>query len=191
MVFCRSATATTAKVFVGGGQVGYNYQFTPGSGLVVGLEADAQYTDFSNRSRLFPGSAVSFTGTPGVAGGSAVRTPGSEMNFFGTVRGRVGYAFDRVLFYGTGGFAYGDGGAGGDDFRTGYTAGGGYRVRSPHRLVPELLPLFGRDAEGRRPLRETSSRMAAAPAPSTTLPRTCSRSAPRLVRPSSLSSAPV
>ncbi|MHC1998883.1 porin family protein [Methylobacterium sp. WCS2018Hpa-22] len=117
--------------FVGGGQVGYNYQFTPGSGLVVGLEADAQYTDFSNRSRLFPGTAVSFTGTPGVAGGSAVRTPGSEMNFFGTVRGRVGYAFDRVLFYGTGGFAYGDGGAGGDDFRTGYTAGGGIEYALP------------------------------------------------------------
>ncbi|TXN38699.1 porin family protein, partial [Methylobacterium sp. WL30] len=29
--------------FTGGGQVGYNYQFTPGSGVVIGIEADAQY----------------------------------------------------------------------------------------------------------------------------------------------------
>ncbi|MDP4026091.1 porin family protein, partial [Methylobacterium sp. NEAU 140] len=27
--------------FSGGGQVGYNYQFTPGAGVVVGVEADA------------------------------------------------------------------------------------------------------------------------------------------------------
>ncbi|SFH08052.1 outer membrane immunogenic protein, partial [Methylobacterium gossipiicola] len=32
--------------FTGGGQIGYNYQFTPGSGFVVGVEADAQYVDF-------------------------------------------------------------------------------------------------------------------------------------------------
>ncbi|HKG76877.1 MAG TPA: porin family protein, partial [Beijerinckiaceae bacterium] len=29
--------------FVGGGQIGYNFQFTPGSGFVIGLEADIQY----------------------------------------------------------------------------------------------------------------------------------------------------
>ncbi|GJE18998.1 outer membrane protein [Methylobacterium marchantiae] len=127
--------------FVGGGQVGYNYQFTPGSGLVVGIEADAQYTDFSNRSRLFNASAISFTGTPGLAGlnNASVRTPGTEMNFFGTVRGRVGYAFDRVLFYGTGGFAYGDGGSGRDDFRTGYAAGGGIEYALP---VDSFLNFF-------------------------------------------------
>ena len=61
------------------------------------------------------------------------------MNFFGTVRGRVGYAFDRVLFYGTGGFAYGDGGTGGDDFRTGYTAGGGIEYAMP---VDSFLNFF-------------------------------------------------
>ncbi len=30
------------------------------------------------------------------------------MDWFGTVRGRAGFAFDRALIYGTGGFAYGD-----------------------------------------------------------------------------------
>jgi outer membrane immunogenic protein len=29
------------------------------------------------------------------------------MKYFGTVRGRFGYTFDRLLVYGTGGYAYG------------------------------------------------------------------------------------
>ncbi|KQP53635.1 hypothetical protein [Methylobacterium sp. Leaf108] len=93
--------------FTGGGQVGYNYQFTPGSGLVVGIEADAQYVDFGrNRTNfvLTPGFApidgnVTFVDPRGTA----------SLDYFGTVRGRIGYAFDKVLFYGTGGFAYGAG----------------------------------------------------------------------------------
>ncbi|MDO9425584.1 MAG: porin family protein, partial [Methylobacterium sp.] len=39
--------------FVGGGQIGYNYQFTPGSGFVVGVEADAQYVDFGRERNRF------------------------------------------------------------------------------------------------------------------------------------------
>ncbi|CAA2140427.1 MULTISPECIES: porin family protein [Methylobacterium] len=115
--------------FVGGGQVGYNYQFTPGSGVVVGIEADAQYTDFGNKTRTVNGTFSPVVG--GLNGTTAVRLPGNEMNFFGTVRGRIGYAFDRTLVYGTGGFAYGDGGTGSDDFRTGYTAGGGIEYALP------------------------------------------------------------
>src|SRR3954449_10641315 len=42
--------------FVGGGQVGYNYQFTPGNGFVVGIEADAQYADFRRNDDDFFGS---------------------------------------------------------------------------------------------------------------------------------------
>jgi outer membrane immunogenic protein len=121
--------------FTGGGQIGYNFQFTPGSGLVIGLEADAQYVDFGRdrRSALISGGALA-------AGFSAVDPRGlSSLDFFGTVRGRVGYAFDRVLFYGTGGFAYGSGSAdrsfggfnGNDDFRTGWAAGGGVEYALP------------------------------------------------------------
>ncbi|MEH3147560.1 MAG: porin family protein [Methylobacterium frigidaeris] len=80
--------------FTGGGQIGYNYQFTPGSGIVIGLEADAQYTDL-DRSRGF----LSTLNDP-----STFR---QSLDFLGTVRGRLGYAFDRFLVYGTGGFAYG------------------------------------------------------------------------------------
>ena len=120
--------------FTGGGQVGYNFQFTPGSGIVVGVEADAQYLDFG-RSRN-----NAFLVGP-LAPGYYVTDPRglSSLDFFGTVRGRVGYAFDRVLFYGTGGFAYGSGSAdrsfggyaGNDSFRTGYAVGGGIEYALP------------------------------------------------------------
>jgi outer membrane immunogenic protein len=86
--------------FTGGGQVGYNYQFTPGSGFVVGVEADAAYTDLRRTS--------SFNSS--VLGVNSYRQSG---DYLGTVRGRVGYAVDRTLFYGTGGFAYA-----GDAYRT-------------------------------------------------------------------------
>ncbi|MDP4023218.1 porin family protein, partial [Methylobacterium sp. NEAU 140] len=92
--------------FSGGGQVGYNFQFTPGSGVVVGIEADAQYLDFGrNRNSAFIAG--------GLAPGYYVTDPRglSSLDFFGTVRGRLGYAFDRTLVYGTGGFAYGSGSA--------------------------------------------------------------------------------
>ncbi|EIZ82618.1 porin [Methylobacterium sp. GXF4] len=128
--------------FSGGGQVGYNFQFTPGSGVVVGVEADAQYLDFG-RSRnnafvvgpLAPG--VYLTDPRGL----------SSLDFFGTVRGRLGYAFDRVLVYGTGGFAYGSGSAdrsfggfaGNDSFRTGWTVGGGMEYALP---VDSFLNFF-------------------------------------------------
>ena len=124
--------------FTGGGQVGYNYQFTPGSGVVIGIEADAQYVDFGqNRNR--------FSATPGVVGGGIL--PGnliynpsglSSLDYFGTVRGRLGYAFDRTLVYGTGGFAYGSGGGrdfgsgvSRNDFQTGWAAGAGVEYALP------------------------------------------------------------
>jgi outer membrane immunogenic protein len=121
--------------FSGGGQIGYNYQFTPGSGVVIGIEADAQYLDFGrNRNSAFiTGGAL--------APGYYVTDPRglSSLDYFGTVRGRLGYAFDRTLIYGTGGFAYGSGSAdrsfggfaGNDSFRTGYAVGGGIEYALP------------------------------------------------------------
>ncbi len=73
--------------FFGGGQVGYNYQVDPN--WVIGLEAD------------FQGADIHDSVTNGGAHGS------SKINWFGTVRPRVGYAYDNTLFYGTGGLAYG------------------------------------------------------------------------------------
>ncbi|MFC5555992.1 outer membrane protein, partial [Methylobacterium iners] len=124
--------------FVGGAQIGYNYQFTPGSGLVVGIEADAQYADFGGQRRSATGD-YTFVGAPGLAFAAppAFVVPAqATLDYFGTVRGRVGYAFDRVLFYGTGGFAYGSGesavnGLSNDSFRTGFAAGGGVEYALP------------------------------------------------------------
>jgi outer membrane immunogenic protein len=125
----------TNEGFVGGGQIGYNYQFTPGSGFVIGVEADAQYVDFGAQR-----NNGTFIGGYNPNNLVAVNPNGlSGLDYFGTVRGRLGYAFDRTLVYGTGGFAYG-GGGGSDfglpnssrnDFRTGWAAGGGIEYALP------------------------------------------------------------
>jgi outer membrane immunogenic protein len=70
-----------------GGTLGYNWQM---GGLVVGIEADAAWADISSSATI-----------SGVVGDSKIRD-------MGTVRGRIGYAVDQVLFYGTGGFAWAD-----------------------------------------------------------------------------------
>lgn len=88
--------------FLGGLQAGYNWQ---GAGpLVFGVEADIQYADVSSSA---------FT-----------------LDYFGTVRARIGYAFDQFLIYGTGGFAYGGGsyqllGLSNDRNHLGWTLGAG------------------------------------------------------------------
>lgn len=97
----RPSVRASQDGFTGGGQIGYNYQFTPGSGIVVGLEADAQYTDLQRtvRESIF---------LPAINPNQLTNTYRTDLSFLGTVRGRVGYAFDRFMVYGTGGFAYGD-----------------------------------------------------------------------------------
>jgi outer membrane immunogenic protein len=78
-----------------GGQVGYNYEFGVGndSGIVVGIEADGAFTDLSKDSVIDIGGAPA--------------TYHTSLDYLGTIRGRLGYAFDRYMVYGTGGFAYG------------------------------------------------------------------------------------
>ena len=93
---------TEQEGITGGGQIGYNVQLTPGSGIVFGVEADIQYTDL-DRTRTYFSPLIAQNGF--VADPSRYR---QSMDFFGTVRGRLGYAFDRFMIYGTGGFAYGD-----------------------------------------------------------------------------------
>jgi outer membrane immunogenic protein len=79
--------------FIGGGQMGYNWQVSPN--WVFGLEADISYVDVQRD--------VAVIGTTGL--NNTFRT---RMDYFGTVRGRVGYAWDRTLVYATGGLAYAD-----------------------------------------------------------------------------------
>ncbi|AWN45131.1 porin [Methylobacterium terrae] len=125
--------------FVGGGQIGYNYQLTPGSGFVIGAEADIQGTTFG-RARS------------GLVGTTTFYDIGPSLDWFGTVRGRIGYAFDRFLVYGTGGFAYGGGstpstasyytGTLPGTFRTGWTAGGGVDYAITDRLSARIEALY-------------------------------------------------
>jgi outer membrane immunogenic protein len=71
-----------------GGTIGYNWQTGP---VVFGLEADAAWADLSATA-----------GIPGLL------TATAKVDDLGTVRGRIGYAFDQVLLYGTGGYAWAD-----------------------------------------------------------------------------------
>ncbi len=85
--------------FFGGGQIGYNYQFA--NNVVAGIEADFEWSGIEGK---LAGAAL-FT-APGVVGNASFDI-GSEIEWFGTVRGRLGYTWDRVLLYATGGAAYG------------------------------------------------------------------------------------
>ena len=125
--------------FAGGGQIGYTYQSTPGSGFVIGVETDIQGTAFAKADAAYLGTTPYYSVRP-------------SLDYFGTVRGRLGYAFDRVLVYGTGGFAYGGGSRAssaaaypytlpGTD-RTGYAAGGGIEYAFTEKLSAKVEALY-------------------------------------------------
>lgn len=118
------------KGFIGGAQAGFNMQSGP---LVYGLESDFQYSGLKGNIR-----APCAAGVCGVALSADYR---QEMPWFGTVRGRAGYANAGWLFYVTGGYAYSqlktDATATGGgvtaavsskDFRNGWTVGTGIEV---------------------------------------------------------------
>ena len=147
-----AANSGSKNGVIGGGHVGYlfstqslpvlgsffgsNGGFGFGTGGVIGIEGDVDGTGARTNYLL------------GGIGNSA------RENIQGSVRGRVGIAFDRVLFYATGGAAFGDlrntyvntltGGL--DNYshtRVGYTVGGGveyaftnnFSVRAEYRYT--------------------------------------------------------
>ncbi|MCB1533569.1 MAG: porin family protein [Rhodoblastus sp.] len=71
-----------------GGTLGYNWQTA--NRIVVGLETDL---DYRTKTTVTPPFSVSSQTNDG---------------YLGTLRGRVGYGFDRALIYVTGGLAYGN-----------------------------------------------------------------------------------
>jgi outer membrane immunogenic protein len=111
-----------------GGQIGYNYQI---GSWVLGLEVDYQWAEIA--------------GSMPVAGGLAV----GQVTSFGTARGRLGFAWDRALIYGTGGGAWGRGsvnvaGAPDEVSHTGWTIGGGLEYGITPNLSAKVEYLFVR-----------------------------------------------
>jgi outer membrane immunogenic protein len=75
-----------------GGTAGCNYQT---SNVVWGIEGDWSWTNFKNQSHLLPPFGPPFV-------------YGTKVDWLATLRGRIGYAMDRALFYVTGGLAFAD-----------------------------------------------------------------------------------
>jgi outer membrane immunogenic protein len=109
-----------------GGTVGYNWQMGQ---IVFGLEGDADWS--------------------GIKGSAACAGTNCETrnDYLATIRGRVGYAFDRFLPYVTGGAAFGNvkntvAGIGStDQSNVGWTVGGGleYAISGPWSIKAEYL----------------------------------------------------
>lgn len=112
-----------------GGTLGYNWQMP--NQLVFGLEGDIDW------------SSIRGSTNAAVCGGSCE----TKNNWLGTVRGRVGYAFDRFMPFITGGLAVGDikaelAGAGStSETKAGWTLGGGleFAIAGPWTAKVEYL----------------------------------------------------
>jgi outer membrane immunogenic protein len=118
-------TGSPGAIF--GVNAGYNYQM---GAVVLGIEADIAGSTLDNTVN----QSVFSNGE----GDSCRWGFRSRLSALGTVRGRIGYAFDRALLYATGGLAFGrvhnsatnDSGEPGQQYdstkwKTGWTAGGG------------------------------------------------------------------
>ena len=87
----------SANGLQGGPVAGYNYQ---SGNMVLGLEGDVSFGSVS-ATALCNGASVP------VCAGSGTN-PTFNLRTTGTVRGRIGYAVDQVMFYGTGGVGIAD-----------------------------------------------------------------------------------
>jgi opacity protein-like surface antigen len=84
---------------VGGAQVGFNWQFEPS--WVIGLEGDISGAQIDRTENLSP---ATLQGVPLAPFSSLTLT--RNVNWLASVRGRIGYAWDRTLLYVTGGGAW-------------------------------------------------------------------------------------
>jgi outer membrane immunogenic protein len=138
--------------FLGGAQAGYNWQ---SGAFVLGLETDLDWTSM-NRSSHFIGSSFLWNGQNDWLTENGSR----KLEWLGTTRARVGFVAtpdNRLMFYGTGGFAYGGGsrhfdvfdnlngwdwgGNGNSQTRTGWTLGAGveYAITNNVTIKGEYL----------------------------------------------------
>jgi outer membrane immunogenic protein len=131
-----------------GGTIGLNWQ---ADALVFGLEGDIAWSDINGSD--------SFDGVIDPLGAATPFTTATDfdMEWFATLRGRIGFAADRVLLYATGGAAFADVSldhevvvgdpatatfdGSSDDTEIGWTAGGGveFAVADNWTLKAEAL----------------------------------------------------
>jgi opacity protein-like surface antigen len=105
-VLNNTQTTNRANGFFVGGEAGYDYQFS--NNLVLGVETDMQWSDIQASHQ-----ATTWSSTGAGFGNANIR---NNLDWFGTTRLRLGYSFGRLLPYITGGVAYGEVAANGEQF---------------------------------------------------------------------------
>jgi outer membrane immunogenic protein len=99
VAFCLSGSdSNNLNGAIGGLQIGYNWQT---GNFLAGIETDIQLSGQKGDQLFAPGFVV-FGGT-----GTASAAYSEKLSWLGTLRGRVGITAERLLFYATGGLAYG------------------------------------------------------------------------------------
>lgn len=96
---------TNPSGFIGGGQIGYNYQM---GWFVWGVEADFSGADISGSKSKTATTTSLDSIVPAVIINTISATANQKLDWLGTLRGRVGIVpFTPLLIYATGGLAYG------------------------------------------------------------------------------------
>jgi outer membrane immunogenic protein len=128
--------AGSGSNILGGGQAGFNWQII--EPVVLGMEADFQGTS--------GGQTITGAAGPAIVNATA-KTP-----YFGTVRGRIGYAYNRFMLYATAGGVFGDntltgtvskiGSFSNSTTYTSWTAGGGIELALGGRFSAKFEYLY-------------------------------------------------
>jgi outer membrane immunogenic protein len=108
-----SSIGQTLSGVIGGANVGYNLQFNQ---WVIGVEGSVDGTSLTNTAGLAFPDGTSLTAHTGIP-------------VQGSIRGRLGFAWDRFLIYATGGVAFGE-------FNSQYNYGGFGLAVGRTRLAP-------------------------------------------------------
>ena len=121
-----------------GGTLGANYQ---NAEYVFGIEADGDWTNLTGNSGMTCGAISAVVAPP-----DACQT---QSEWLATLRGRLGYAFDRILLYGTAGAAFGNIQAGlnppstfDSAIEAGWTVGAGVEFAITQNLTAKIEYLF-------------------------------------------------
>jgi outer membrane immunogenic protein len=128
-------TGSSSASGIGGFHGGFNYQMP--NRWLFGIEGDWDWTNL--KSSAAPGIICSnLFGMRAQCGGVSILTDHAflqtQVNWLASVRGRLGYAWNQWMFYGTGGVAFADVGYTGNIFCTGVAPtlcpGGGQTLKS-------------------------------------------------------------